>query len=183
MPSLPRRAVCLPPARLSGGIRPRLVAVRVAAQGRERRPDRGRAHALAHRLTLGCTSTLRPWLFCPAGIGDHVDHVAVRTVIAGHLDALGHSYRVAFYEDLHYAADPEKRRLGPERACRRGRRANIVPLLVGDGRAAAYQAVTDPDLIQRIDGSTEFHRCLHAGCRGSGGAARGNMGPAERRRT
>jgi hypothetical protein len=62
--------------------------------------------------TLGRTSTLRPWLFCPAGIGDHVDHVAVRTVIARHLDALGHSYRVAFYEDLHYAADPEKRRLG-----------------------------------------------------------------------
>ena len=62
--------------------------------------------------TIGRISALRPWLFCPAGIGDHLDHVAVRMLIVRHLDELNRFYRVAFYEDLHYAADPTKRRLG-----------------------------------------------------------------------
>ena len=46
----------------------------------------------------------RPWLYCPMGIGGHVDHVAVLTIVLKHYEALRASYRIAFYEDLHYAS-------------------------------------------------------------------------------
>ncbi len=51
----------------------------------------------------------RPWLFSPAGIGGHVDHVAVMAVVAHHLELLLPYYRVGFYEDLFYAADAVSR--------------------------------------------------------------------------
>jgi len=57
----------------------------------------------------------RPWLFAPGGIGGHVDHVAVRMVIARNLDRLGQSYRIGFYEDLHYASDARTRTEGLRR--------------------------------------------------------------------
>jgi hypothetical protein len=47
----------------------------------------------------------RPWLMCPAGIGDHVDHLVVLRIVLRSLDALRSMFRVGFYEDLHYAAD------------------------------------------------------------------------------
>ncbi len=57
-------------------------------------------------------SGARPWLFCPAGVGGHVDHVAIRMAIAERYDELAAKYRVAFYEDLHYASKPMARRIG-----------------------------------------------------------------------
>jgi LmbE family N-acetylglucosaminyl deacetylase len=57
----------------------------------------------------------RPWLFCPAGVGGHVDHVAIRMVIAERYDKLAGKYRIAFYEDLHYASEPLARRRGVKR--------------------------------------------------------------------
>lgn len=51
----------------------------------------------------------KPMLFCPAGIGGHRDHLAVRTVVMKNLDFLARSYDVAFYEDLHYASWPRWR--------------------------------------------------------------------------
>lgn len=47
---------------------------------------------------------VRPWLFCPAGIGGHVDHVAVLQTIASHAAELSCQFRIAYYEDLHYAS-------------------------------------------------------------------------------
>ena len=54
----------------------------------------------------------RPWLFCPSGIGGHVDHVAIRLVVTRHRDVLGADFRLGFYEDLHYASDPAARWAG-----------------------------------------------------------------------
>lgn len=51
----------------------------------------------------------RPWLFCPAGIGGHIDHLLVRDAILKPLGELQRMYRVAFYEDLHYASHRLKR--------------------------------------------------------------------------
>ncbi len=65
--------------------------------------------------TLGRDPQLKRWLFCPAGIGGHVDHLAVLRVVLAHFPRLEQVYRIAFYEDLHYAADPERRRIGLER--------------------------------------------------------------------
>lgn len=57
----------------------------------------------------------RPWLYCPMGIGGHVDHVTVLKIVLGHYDALRTSYRIAFYEDLHYASVWKVRAAGLER--------------------------------------------------------------------
>ncbi len=54
----------------------------------------------------------RPWLFSPCGIGGHVDHVAIRMVVARHYDRLAPLYRLGFYEDLHYASEPMARDVG-----------------------------------------------------------------------
>lgn len=58
------------------------------------------------------SSAMRPVLFCPMGIGLHVDHLAVRTVVLDNLDTLSRRYRVVFYEDLYYAAEPSRRQSG-----------------------------------------------------------------------
>ena len=65
--------------------------------------------------TVEANHPSRPWLFCPAGIGGHVDHVAIQMVIAELYDDLAKKYRVAFYEDLHYASNPTARRVGVKR--------------------------------------------------------------------
>ena len=46
----------------------------------------------------------RPWLFCPMGIGGHIDHMVVLKTVLRHYRALQARWRIAFYEDLHYAA-------------------------------------------------------------------------------
>lgn len=57
-------------------------------------------------------SDVRPWLFCPIGIGGHVDHVAVRMLVNQHYDLLSSRYRIGFYEDLHYASSVAERSVG-----------------------------------------------------------------------
>lgn len=51
-------------------------------------------------------------LFCPAGIGGHVNHLAVRAVVIDLLPELVGRVDVLFYEDLPYAASRRKRRRG-----------------------------------------------------------------------
>ncbi|TPM41928.1 hypothetical protein [Mesorhizobium sp. B2-3-4] len=46
----------------------------------------------------------RPWLFCPMAIGGHLDHLVVLKTVLRHHEALRTRWRIAFYEDLHYAA-------------------------------------------------------------------------------
>ncbi len=63
---------------------------------------------------LGAASTAaeRPWLFCPGGIGGHIDHLAVRGTVLRHAAGLAELYRLSFYEDLPYASVFEKRCAG-----------------------------------------------------------------------
>jgi LmbE family N-acetylglucosaminyl deacetylase len=61
---------------------------------------------------LGEASRVRPWLFCPSGIGGHVDHVAVRQVVIQDYARLAQCYRIGFYEDLHYASSAAARSIG-----------------------------------------------------------------------
>jgi hypothetical protein len=51
-------------------------------------------------------------IFCPAGIGGHVNHLAVRAVVIGMLAELARRAEVLFYEDLPYAASSRSRRRG-----------------------------------------------------------------------
>lgn len=51
-------------------------------------------------------------IFCPAGIGGHVNHLAVRTLVIELLPALAGHAEVLFYEDLPYAASSRARRAG-----------------------------------------------------------------------
>jgi hypothetical protein len=62
-------------------------------------------------------------IFCPAGIGGHVNHLAVRAVVVQLLPEL-REHSVLFYEDLPYAASLRKRRRGIAdlRAALQGRR-------------------------------------------------------------
>lgn len=69
-------------------------------------------------------------LFCPAAIGGHANHVATMQAVVAALSTLVQRYRVLFYEDLHYAANPYHRRSGLLRlfaalSGRRGRRITI----------------------------------------------------------
>ncbi|HEX7777323.1 MAG TPA: PIG-L family deacetylase [Parvibaculum sp.] len=57
----------------------------------------------------------RPWLFCPAGIGGHIDHVILRSVVARNIEPLMRRWRVCFYEDIFYAAEPMARFSGLHR--------------------------------------------------------------------
>ena len=60
----------------------------------------------------GRPSDMRPWLFCPSGIGGHVDHAAIRMVVTQNYKLLSIFYRIGFYEDLHYASDTDARVAG-----------------------------------------------------------------------
>lgn len=84
----------------------------------------------------------RPWLFCPGGIGGHVDHAAVLRVICSNYEELRGIFRIGFYEDLYYAADPASRRAGLDRLrhATGGRPLNRHPFRY-DGRAARKLAL------------------------------------------
>lgn len=58
------------------------------------------------------TACTQPWLFCPSGIGGHVDHVAVRMLVHQNYEELSAHYRIGFYEDLHYASSRPAREAG-----------------------------------------------------------------------
>lgn len=72
-------------------------------------------------------------LFCPAGIGGHVNHLATLEMVLRNADAICPSYDLMFYEDLPYAAGLGKRLAGLARLRRRlgstllRRHARIVP--------------------------------------------------------
>lgn len=51
-------------------------------------------------------------IFCPAGIGGHVNHLAVRALVIELLPELAPRAHVLFYEDLPYAASSRARRRG-----------------------------------------------------------------------
>jgi hypothetical protein len=57
-------------------------------------------------------SRLKPWLFCPMGIGGHRDHLIVRNTVLNRLSDIEKGFFVAFYEDLHYASKPANRESG-----------------------------------------------------------------------
>ena len=70
---------------------------------------------LMHALlgpTVGRLLPRKPTLFCPAAIGGHVDHLAVLLTVVHNLPLLTTHYRIVFYEDLYYAADPLRRQRG-----------------------------------------------------------------------
>jgi|GEM_PF-1532420 len=54
----------------------------------------------------------QPWLFCPMAIGGHVDHMVVLKIVLRHYNALRARWRIAFYEDLHYASAWQARATG-----------------------------------------------------------------------
>jgi len=57
-----------------------------------------------NQLAGGRPAGLRPWLFCPMGIGGHADHLAVRWAVLRNLTQLRSTYQIGFYEDLPYAS-------------------------------------------------------------------------------
>jgi glycosyltransferase involved in cell wall biosynthesis len=57
----------------------------------------------------------KPWLFCPIGIGNHLDHLIILRVVVDNLASLKSTYRIAFYEDHPYATDRENYIIGIER--------------------------------------------------------------------
>lgn len=90
-------------------------------------------------LERDCGATERPWLYVPAGIGGHVDHLAVAELVIDRFAELSSRYRIAFYEDLHYATDVRARRRGvihlKQRLSNFGLRRWVLPL----DRAAAVR--------------------------------------------
>lgn len=94
--------------------------------------------SLIHALLgprIGQLPEPRPWLFCPSGIGGHVDHVATLLVIAKNLPLLRKYYRLAFYEDLPYASDLPKYQKG----------LVILGQVLGDGMLKRYWFNLDQD--------------------------------------
>ena len=66
-------------------------------------------------------------IFCPMGIGRHVDHIITRDVILNHYTSLNTTFSICFYEDLYYASSHNARvdgilaffqRIYPRRAAR-----------------------------------------------------------------
>ncbi len=51
----------------------------------------------------------RPWLFAPMALGGHIDHAIVLHIIGESRAAIEPHFRLAFYEDLPYAAHYEYR--------------------------------------------------------------------------
>ena len=54
----------------------------------------------------------KPTLYCPAGIGRHLDHLVVRNTVIRHLSELKGTYGIAFYEELRYSSDRHAREDG-----------------------------------------------------------------------
>jgi hypothetical protein len=64
----------------------------------------GRIMELITAADHSTASDIKPWLFCPMGIGSHVDHLILRSVVVENIVSLRTRFRVAFYEDLPYAS-------------------------------------------------------------------------------
>lgn len=98
-------------------------------------------------------------LYCPAGIGGHVNHLATREVVIAMLAGFGAAVRVLFYEDLPYASRWRVRREGIAalRAALPGRRLVRRTMRVADRQAKlalvnlyASQHVTPPTALKRF---------------------------------
>lgn len=81
--------------------------------------------ALLKAPPAGKSSSVRPWLFCPCGIGGHIDHVAIRMLVNQNFDQLSQSYRIGFYEDLHYASSAAARSVGMNNLWQEARGRNL----------------------------------------------------------
>jgi hypothetical protein len=55
---------------------------------------------------------IRPRLYCPMGIGTHIDHLTILRIVKRNVEVLLAAYRIAYYEDLHYASDWQRRVAG-----------------------------------------------------------------------
>jgi hypothetical protein len=64
------------------------------------------------RALAGRNNGSRPSLYCPLGIGGHVDHLVVRDTVLANLAELLELYTPHFYEDLPYASNHAQRRAG-----------------------------------------------------------------------
>ena len=65
-------------------------------------------------------------LFCPCGIGGHVNHLATLETVLRNSGALARSYELMFYEDLPYASRARRRWVGIARLHRRIAPAALV---------------------------------------------------------
>jgi LmbE family N-acetylglucosaminyl deacetylase len=101
-------------------------------------------------------ASVRPWLFCPTGIGGHVDHVAIRLAVVRYLRELSTQYKIGFYEDLPYASRLRRRlrAVAALRANTPGLRRRIVRVDAGDKlalvRLYASQFATPPSDLKRF---------------------------------
>lgn len=77
--------------------------------------DIAQARAPLTELLAALPSGVR--IFCPAGIGGHVNHLAVRALVIELLSELAGRAEVLFYEDLPYAASSRARRRGIRDLC------------------------------------------------------------------
>ncbi|MGT2467341.1 hypothetical protein ACVOMV_24280 [Mesorhizobium atlanticum] len=104
----------------------------------------------------------RPWLFCPMAIGGHIDHMVILKIVLRHYNALRARWRIAFYEDLHYAS---VRRMRAEEPCQvpmpcRAIEAQALALAHwrGGRQAGARCAVSEP-----VRGIASLDKAVHAG--------------------
>jgi hypothetical protein len=100
----------------------------------------------------------RPWLFAPMALGGHIDHAIVLYILSQNRAAIEPRFRLAFYEDLPYAAHYEYRVEGLARFARTfglwGWRRHVLPL--GEAQAAKL------DLL-RIYGSQHVEKPMEIG--------------------
>jgi hypothetical protein len=73
-------------------------------------------------------------LFCPAGVGNHANHVAVARFVIERHAALASDFRIFFYEEFPYILSPRWRRIGVKRLLRSfpGIRGNRLAIPIGD---------------------------------------------------
>jgi hypothetical protein len=64
------------------------------------------------RLAAAGPAGERPWLFAPMALGGHIDHAIILYVLGQNRAAIERRFRLAFYEDLPYAADYQYRVTG-----------------------------------------------------------------------
>jgi LmbE family N-acetylglucosaminyl deacetylase len=113
----------------------------------------------------------RPWLFCPMAIGGHVDHTAILYILAGNRTGLEARYRLAFYEDLPYAAFYPDRVEGLDRFRRlfgaRGWRRRVLPLAKAESaklaliRLYASQHETHATSLQNFSPRLRYGSAAH----------------------
>jgi hypothetical protein len=100
----------------------------------------------------------RPWLFAPMALGGHIDHAIVLCILRENRAAIERRFRLAFYEDLPYAAHYEYRVEGLARFARTfglwGWRRHVLPL--GEAEAVKLE-------LLRIYGSQHVEKPTEIG--------------------